>query len=81
MLIWWESCQIKHPHLPFEAGKKFCYQLFQDTWELMENVRLTGLLGKEVKMIISMVLCAVQELVLMTRYPNISKGEKQLPEG
>lgn len=39
--------------------KKFWYQLFQDTWELMEGVKLTGLLGKETKMIISMVLCAV----------------------
>lgn len=71
----------KAPTFAFWGWKKIWYQLFQDTWELMENVRLTGLLGKEVKMIISMVLCAVQELVLMTRYPNISKGEKQLPEG
>lgn len=33
----------------------------------MEGVRLTGLLGKETKMIISMALCAVQEFVLMTQ--------------
>lgn len=46
---------------------------------LMEGVKLTGLLREEVKMIISMVLCAVQELVLMTIYPNISR--EQLPEG
>lgn len=33
----------------------------------MEGVRLTGLLGKETKLIISMAPCAVQKFVLMTQ--------------
>lgn len=33
----------------------------------MEGVRLTGLLGNETKMTISMAPCAVQEFVLMTQ--------------
>lgn len=77
ILILWESCQIKHPHLPFEAGKVFWYQLFQGTWGLMEGVRLTGLLGKKTKMIISMAPCAVQEFVLMTQISLEEKNNHQ----
>lgn len=61
-----EELSNKAPTFAFWGWKKFWYQLFQDAWELMEGVMLTGLLEKETKMIISMFVCAVQELVLMT---------------